>query len=355
MTRFSRLVRILLVLLCTVLIGACGASDDSAEQSTPVARKVLTEPLRLIADAQPRLSGTVRARFETPMAFQVGGRIAVRHVDAGQRVEAGAVLFELDPRDLIQAVRVAEADLSAAEAERNTAAAETRRSRELLEREFISPQAFEQIELVEQAAHEAVDAAAARVEQARNALDYAELTAPSAGTLLQASGEPGQVVAAGQAVATLALYGQTEIEVFLPEALGQPERAALLRNGQSVAELELREVAGAADPQTRTWTTRYRLLESDVALRLGAVVQVRFGLDGAQQPTFRVPIGALDERGFGPRVWLIEDGRAVARPIEVLSLDHETASIAGALEAGLEVIALGTHLLEDGQAVEPLR
>ena len=45
-------------------------------------------------------SGTVRARVETPLAFQVGGRILARRVDAGQTVGAGQVLFELDPRDL---------------------------------------------------------------------------------------------------------------------------------------------------------------------------------------------------------------------------------------------------------------
>ncbi|MGB0514747.1 MAG: biotin/lipoyl-binding protein, partial [Wenzhouxiangellaceae bacterium] len=112
----------------------------------------------LTAEARPaglraaRMSGTVQARFQTPVAFQVGGRIQARHVDAGGRVAAGQVLLELDPRDLAEQVNVARADLDAARAELATAEAETRRNAGLLEREFISAQVFERVELAEQSA-----------------------------------------------------------------------------------------------------------------------------------------------------------------------------------------------------------
>ena len=127
------------------------------------------------------------------------------------------------PRDLEQSVRVAQADLDAALAELETAAAETRRNRDLLAREFISDQAFERVELAEKASRERVDAARARLEQADNALDYASLTASAAGILLEVNGEPGQVIGQGQTVAMLADTGTREVELFLPEALGVPD------------------------------------------------------------------------------------------------------------------------------------
>jgi multidrug efflux pump subunit AcrA (membrane-fusion protein) len=71
---------------------------------------VRTTTIEPALGAAQGLSGTVRARVEAPLAFQVGGRILARRVDAGQTVRAGQVLFELDPADLEQAVRAAEAD-----------------------------------------------------------------------------------------------------------------------------------------------------------------------------------------------------------------------------------------------------
>ncbi|HQR54492.1 MAG TPA: biotin/lipoyl-binding protein [Burkholderiaceae bacterium] len=66
----------------------------------------------------------MRARVEAPLAFQVGGRIVARRADAGQAVGAGQVLFELDPSDLDQAVRAAEADVAAADTAWRTAQAD---------------------------------------------------------------------------------------------------------------------------------------------------------------------------------------------------------------------------------------
>jgi len=50
------------------------------------------------------LSGIVCARFETPVAFQLDGRIETQHINAGQHVAKGQALFELDTRDLKQSI-----------------------------------------------------------------------------------------------------------------------------------------------------------------------------------------------------------------------------------------------------------
>ena len=71
------------------------------------------------------------------------------------------------------------------------------------------------------------------------------------------TGEPGQVVAAGQAVGIIAREGKNEVEVFLPERFGVPETGAVVDGERIVAELSLREAAGAADDVTRTWKARY--------------------------------------------------------------------------------------------------
>jgi len=349
------------LLLLAVLVG-CVHEGDAPEPDSP--RLVMTSPTRAADPGGARLSGTVRARFETPVSFQVDGRILERRVDAGDRVERDQVLFRLDPRDYAQAVSVAAAELEAARAELETARAETRRNRDLLDRAFISEQVFEQVQLARKSARERAQAAAARLEQARNRLGYTELAAPGGGTLIEVTGEPGQVVAAGQPLGIIAQDGDSEVEVFLPERFGVPEAGRVVQGGATVATLALREAAGAADQATRTWKARYSLIESDdaasdiaqgaVPLRLGSVVRVELAAGGAAGDVLEVPVGAINERGHGPQVWIIRDGRAEPVRITLLDMDAEHARITGDLELGTPVISLGTHLLQSGMPVRAL-
>lgn len=347
--------RTVLLLVVAVLAGCADQDDVPVRDSV---RLVMTAPVREADPDSARLSGTVRARFETPVSFQVDGRILERLVDAGDGVESGEVLFRLDPRDFAQAVSVAGADLAAALAELETAAAETRRNRDLLAREFISEQVFERVQLAEKSARERADAARARLEQARNRLGYAELEAGHPGTLIEVTGEPGQVVAAGQPVGVIAQDGQSEVEVFLPERFGIPQAGRVVQGSRVLATLALREAAGAADDATRTWKARYTIVEGAAPLRLGAVVKVALDAGeasgGKGAGVLEVPVGAINERGNGPQVWVIRSGRAEPVRVSLLDVDDENARITADLEPGTQVIALGTHLLQSGMPVRAL-
>ena len=305
------------------------------------------------------LSGTVRARVESPLAFQVGGRIASRAVDAGQSVRAGQVLFELDKRDLEQSVASAEADLAAADAALGIAETDLIRHQQMQKKNFTSAQAIERAVLTQREAQTRRDAATARVAQARNALGYGRLQAPAAGVLIDVTGEPGQVVSAGQAVASLAKAGEREVEVWFPDGVTPPTGGqAVLTNG-AVLPLRLRETAGAVDPQGRTRRARYTVLERQDDLVLGAVLRARFADGdaagaGAAGTDFAVPIAAIDERGQGPRVWRFQDGVVKPVPVTVLALDGESARIRGPLAAGERIVALGAHLLHEDMQVREL-
>ena len=306
------------------------------------------------AGARLGLSGTVRARVESPLAFQVGGRIASRRVDAGQSVTAGQVLFELDKRDLEQSVTSAEADLAGAVAAVGTAESELARQRRMREKRFISARDLERAELEGWEAQTRRDAAAARVAQARNGLGYGQLQAPAAGVLIDVTGEPGQVVAAGQSVATLAQSGEREIEVWFPDGITPPEREETLLADGTAVPLKLRETAGAVDPQGRTRRARYTVLERQGDLVLGAVQRARFAGQDGLASDFAVPIGAIDERAQGPRVWRVREGSVVPVPVRVLAVDVESARIRGPLAAGERIVALGTHLLHADMQVREL-
>jgi multidrug efflux pump subunit AcrA (membrane-fusion protein) len=206
--------------------------------------------------------------------------------------------------------------------------------------------------------------AEARLRQANNASGYALLRARAPGVVTEVSGEQGQVVSAGQALGTLAAQGEREIEVFLPDGRSAPKAGDVLLADGSTQPLRLREVAGSADAASRTWRARYAVTASPAqaaasaakrdSLALGSVVRVRLesaSPAGGAAVAISVPVGAIDERGSGPRIWRVVDGKATPTPVKLLSIDLETARIAADLPAGARVVAVGSHLLEPGMEV----
>lgn len=339
-----------------LIVTVSGCSKDPQTQAN-AAPWVKTVAIDAATEGRLQLSGTVRAQHENPIAFQMGGRILSRHVEAGQRIQKGQLLLTLDPRDVAASEQAAQAQLGVAEAAMNTAKRELERQQQLVAQGFVSPQSLDRLELQLRNTLSQLDAARAAATQARNAKGYTELRAPQEGVIMDITAEAGQVVSAGQSLGTLAHAGVREIEVFLPH----PQAAAEQGSASTAAgsrEIRLREVAGAADPTSRTWRARYVLAANAAAgyeLPLGSVVQVTLQAHNATgNTTQHIPLAALDERGGAPKVWQVVNGAAQPVPVEVLKLGATHATIRSGLPNGQRIIALGTHLLTPGMAVQEL-
>jgi len=345
------------VLSLAVLVSGCSRTSTDAQASTP-APWVRTVAIESAAAPALVLSGTVRARQETPVAFQLGGRIVNRHVQAGQTVRAGQLLFALDPRDVATQEQSATAQLAAAEAALANALNERERQQALVAQGFVSAQSLDRLELAVRQAQSQREAALAVAAQTRHLRAYTEIRAPRDGVIVDVMAEAGQVVNAGQALATLALAGDREVEVFLPQPHSAPAAGTAHMAGQAPVAVSLREVAGAADPLSRTWRARYQLADtaSPEHWALGAVVRVTLAPPGAADlsSTQRVPLGALDERADGARVWRVVNGQAESIPVIVLALGESHAHIKSPLATGERIVALGTHRLTPGMAVREL-
>lgn len=337
-------------------LSACSRPDATATATTPVPW-VRMAAIENASDTALELTGTVRARLESPVAFQIGGRVLTRHVEAGQIVRAGQLLFSLDPRDVETGEQSALAQLAAAEAAMQTAQRELERQRQLVAQGFVSPQTLDRLELGLRDTLSRLETARAQAAQARHARGYADIRAPRDGVITEVTAEAGQVVTAGQSLAVLAQAGEREVEVHLPMAAA-PGAGRVTSPQGTAAPVRLREVAGAADPQSRTWRARYRIEGPSTAEAwpLGTVVRLSLeqATPGSTSAVQRVPLGALDERSDGPRVWRVVDGLAQPVPVDVLALDAHHARIRSPLATGDRVIALGTHRLTPGMAVREL-
>ena len=156
----------------------------------------------------------------------------------------------------------------------------------------------------------------------------------------------------------LARLGQREAVIQLPEtlrpALGSTGQATLFGNQGGTVTARLRQLSNAADRQTRTFEARYVLDGSLSDAPLGTTVAIRIP-DGhaAAQAGWSVPIGALFDQGKGPGVWVIqgEPAKVGWRPVTVQRISDDTARVAGRLKQGDRVVALGAHMLREGEQV----
>ena len=181
------------------LLAGCG-NDTAKEPPPPVVR---TMSVDAAGATTADYSGTVRARYETKLAFQVGGQVLSRNVSMGAHVHAGDVLMVINARDVQQQVNATSAGVASARAQLDLARANRARYEELYAAQAVSAAMLDQYRTNENAAEAAYRQALAQNAQSSNALGYTNLIAGADGVISGILAEEGQVVAAGQTVMTL--------------------------------------------------------------------------------------------------------------------------------------------------------
>ncbi|RAS13377.1 MULTISPECIES: efflux RND transporter periplasmic adaptor subunit [Microvirgula] len=335
---------------------ACGEQAQTDPRTvTPLVRTAIA---RATAPESRSFTGTIAARVQSDLGFRVSGKVLERLVDTGQTVKRGQPLMRIDPVDLQLAAHAQQEAVVAARARAQQAVQDEARYRDLRGTGAISASAYDQVKAAADAARAQLGAAEAQASVARNASRYAELVADGDGVVMETLAEPGQVVSAGQVVVRLARTGRREAVIQLPETLrpaaGSIGQATLFGKEGVSATARLRQLSDAADRLTRTFEARY-VLDGDLAnAPLGATVTIQIP-DGHAVNTagMQVPIGALFDAGKGPGVWVIngKPARVTWRPVSVLHLSDDGARIDGQIRQGDRVVALGAHLLREGQQV----
>jgi RND family efflux transporter MFP subunit len=357
-------------MLCVLPLALAACGDKPAADARTAAPLVETVLVQGAPAAARSFTGIVGARVQSDLGFRVPGKVVQRLVDVGQAVHRGQPLMRIDPIDLgLQARAQAEA-VTAARARARQAGDDEARYRDLVGEGAVSASAYEQLKAAADSARAQLSAAEAQYDVARNAAGYAVLVADADGVVVDTLAEPGQVVAAGQPVVRVAHAGPREAVVQLPETmrpqLGSQAQATLY-GGQAAGVARLRQLADAADHVTRTYEAKYVLDGPLADAPLGATVTLR--LDGAgkigadkagtdkagtdKAGVLQVPAAAVLDGGKGSGVWTVagEPARVTWRRVDVVALGDDTARVTGQLQAGERVIALGAHLLHEGDAV----
>lgn len=345
--------------ISVITLGACTAeSATDPRTAPPLVRATLVHDA---GTASRTFTGVVAARVQSDLGFRVSGKVLERLVDAGQTVRRGQPLMRIDPVDLRLAVNAQQQAAAAARAQAKQTAQEEARYRNLLGTGAVSASTYDQAKAAADAARAQLSAAEAQAEVARNASRYAELVADADGVVMETLAEPGQVVSAGQIMVRVAHAGPREALIQLPEtlrpAIGSTGQATLFGRDGVVVPTRLRQLSDAADPLTRTFEARY-VLDGELAdAPLGATVTVQIA-DGrvGEQDGWQVPVGALFDAGKGPGVWVINGNPAKVawRPVTIVRMNDDSAQVTGQLGQGERIVALGAHLLREGEQVRIL-
>ena len=350
---FSYCALVLVVASLAVSLTGCGQKQDLDPRTQPQLVRVVK--VGSSSGADPAFTGVVSARVQSNLGFRVPGKITSRLVDTGQFVRAGQPLMTIDRTDYVHAITARAETVTAARAKAVQAAADEARYRGLVKSGAVSASIYDQIKAASDAAQAELAAATAQEQVARDEGGYSQLLADADGIVVETLAEPGQVVMAGQTVVELAHSGQREAAANLPETLrpklGSTAYATLYGSTVRVP-VRLRQLSGAADPQTRTFEARYVLEGAAANAPLGATVTVHLSGDVATD-MLQVPVASVVDRGKGPGVWLLNPSTSTVsfQPVQVRQLGEELATIGGDLHPGQHVVALGVHLLRDGQRV----
>jgi RND family efflux transporter MFP subunit len=264
--------------------------------------------------------------------------------------------MRLDPVDLKLSFAAQQANVEAARAKYTQTKADEARAAVLVETRAVSRQEYDQVRAALDSAKAQLEAAEAQARVSNNSSEYAVLFADADGVIVRTLSEPGQVVAAGQTVIQLAHDGPREALINLPEGvrpdLGTVASARLYGQDQ-MYPARLRELSDAADPASRTFAARYVLEGEAASTPLGSTVTITLlTKQNSAGQSVRLPIGAVCDRGSGPGVWIVNEKSEVKfRSVTIASIGKEEVVVSHGLDSGQTVVALGAHLLHEGQVV----
>jgi membrane fusion protein, multidrug efflux system len=344
-----------LALAATLALAACGKTEAPQE---PI-RSVKVMPVGVDTfKSDYEFAGEVRPRVESRLGFRIAGKIVKRQAELGQRVKAGQVLAQLDPRDYQLAADAARAQVAAASTNHDLAAADFKRYAALRDQNFISGAELERRETTLKAAQAQLDQAKAQLASQGNQAGYANLVADVSGVVTAIEAEPGQVVTAGTPVVRIAQDGPRDVVFSVPE-----DKIAAIKPGSGVAVRvwadktsltgKVREVSASADPVTRTYPVKVSL-DAEATPALGATVYVSpQALSHVGTPVIKLPTSALRKEGQGTAVWVLDKSTMTlkSQPVQIAVADGNEAVIAAGLQPGMLVVSAGVHVLSPGQKV----
>jgi multidrug efflux system membrane fusion protein len=339
-----------------------GRSGGRSREAVPV---LVATAVQKTMPLQIRAVGNVEPYSTVSVKSQVTGLLNQAHFKEGQDVKKGQLLFTIDPRPFEAALKQAEANLARDNAQLQNAREQARRYDELVKKQYVSREQYDQIRTNADALEAVAEADKAAVENARVQLSYCYIYSPidgQAGTLLVYEGNLVRVNDANPLVIInqiMPIYvtfsvpeqnladirrhmaaGTLKVDARFPADEGRPEAGGL------------GFIDNAVDRTTGTIKLKAEFKNTDRRLWPGQFINVALTLR-TQSDAVVVPSEAVQVGQDGQHVFVIKPDKSVeVRPVVVARTDEGEAVIAQGLQAGEQIVKEGQFLLGPGSRVE---
>jgi membrane fusion protein (multidrug efflux system) len=344
---------LVLIIAAAVAELGCGRVGPSVSASAPEAA---SDPVPPVVDVttvrvhrgsiRQRVSapGSLLARRESRIGAEVRGRIQEIFVREGDRVEAGARLFQIDPEPFEVALRQAEAGLDLARSERRQIEADLARLQALHRKQIVSAEDLDRVKTQVAVARARERQASESVAMARYNLEQTLVVAPYAGSIAARLVDEGTtaLVQPQTLVVVIQETAELEAEAHIPESqlsvvrVGDPAQIYVQGLAQPI-ETEVAAACDTIDPTTRTYHVRLIVENADHRLKAGSFARIEI-LPQAKTEVVLVPREAVRTEGGHTRVLVVRDGRAESVPVQLGIVSQSEAEVLSGIRVDSEVI-----------------
>lgn len=364
--KLSRLVSVLLG--CLILLGmqACGQKkEETAEQAV---RGLRVYKVSATAESRVRrFPSVLQPANVSLLSFEIAGQLKAVDLEAGQKVQLGDLLAEIDPRSLQTQVEQASAAVQQAEAQLGNAEMDFQRKEELLKRGITTQATFDQSKAALLTARAQLDQARRQMELASHNLDRSKLLAPFTGTIARVEVKSFAQIAAGQPIVTLYSDDELEMSFLAPSGtfrslkLGQPVEVKVADMPGNPLQGEIKELGSMAE-QVSAFPVVVRLKDGVPGLNAGmsAEVVVEEPLIGGGGG-FLVPLSVLAPEGGKDlhgvaTIFLYDRASSTVKKhkVNVGGVRDNQLVVTSDLDVGDLVASAGVSYLTDGQKVKLL-
>jgi membrane fusion protein, multidrug efflux system len=339
-----------------------GTRTARSRDAVPVLAAVVQQK---VVPIQIRAVGNVEAYATVSIKSQVTGVLDKAHFKEGQYVKKGQLLFTIDPRPLQAALKQAEATLARDYAQVQNWREQVRRYAELVEKQYVSREQYDQIKTNAEAAEAVVTADQAAVENAKVQLSYCYIYSPMTGRVGSLLVNEGNLVRVNDGAPLVVINQLAPIFVTFSvpeqnlEDIKRRMAAGKLKVQASFSADEGRPEQGflsfvdnAVDRSTGTVKLKSEFTNDSQRLWPGQFVNVALTLT-SQPDAVVIPSEAIQVGPEGQHVFVIKPDKQVEmRPVVVGPTDEGEAVITKGLAPGEQIVREGQFLLGPGSRVE---
>jgi RND family efflux transporter MFP subunit len=340
-TAFARTLRVTVTLAAVAAISGCGRKQEPGSGAALPAAPV--QVLTIASTPQPAtedVMGTVQAKLHATIEAKVPGRIETLPVVLGQSVKAGALLVQLDVREIQAKLDQASAGFKQAERDYQRASA------------LLAQQAMTQAEY--DAAQARYQVAKAAVAEAESMLAYARVAAPFDGVITRKQADVGDMAMPGKPLLEMEDPSALRFVADVPDAIGDRVQAGAHLKvkvgsaGQAI-DGQVTEIAPAANPVNRTLQVKLDLPAAP-GLRSGQFGRLAVPL--AEAASIQVPASAVLRRGQMELVFVVTDNVARLRLVRTGKRSGDRVELLSGVSPGDRIVTEDAAQLIDGQPVE---